>query len=100
MRKTFGLITVNQNKIQCLQGKCSKVEVAAMKPKKTSSIQNNAMVLTAVAFMNVTNKLFNKYGQLQKYLDLSTEHIYRRSQSFVLLGSYVLTISSGSLRAP
>lgn len=63
---TFGLKTVNQNKIQCLKGKCSKVEVAAMKLKKASSVQNNAIVLIAVAFMIVMNKLLSMYGQLQK----------------------------------
>jgi hypothetical protein len=66
MRMTFGLKTVNQNKIQCLEVKCSKVEAAPMKLKKTSSIQNNAIVLIAVAFMIVMNKLLSKYGQLQK----------------------------------
>jgi hypothetical protein len=41
-----------------------------------------------------------KDPSVNNHLDISTEHIHRRSRSFVLLRPYVLTISSGSLQVP
>jgi hypothetical protein len=40
--------------MQCLLGKCSNVEITAMKLKKT---RTNAMVLTAVAFMKTEEQV-------------------------------------------